>query len=103
MVAPERIVIEPKITRIAKDTVVVWWNRGGGEAKIQFTEGKQCEVATSSPTGFKLESQDCYVTSYIPPGSMSSLKFDKEGTYEFGITIKDKGTDKGKIIVAETD
>ena len=99
----ETVVIEPGTTRISQGAVVAWWNKGREEAKIKFTQGKECETATAGPTGFMLEAKDCYVASYIPSGGIASLKFDDVGTYEFEISIKDKGTAKGTVVVTAED
>ena len=101
--ASEQMVIEPGVTRISQGAVVAWWNKGREEAKIRFTSGKECETATAGPTGFMLEAKNCYVSSYIPSGGIASLKFDEVGTFEFEVSIKDKGNVKGTVIVTAKD
>jgi len=97
------LIVEPATTHVSEGAVVVWWNKGSEEVKIRFLDGKKCEVRSSSPTGFLLESDNCYQTSYMAPGTISSLKFDKKGTYEFEVEIKDMGTTKGKIVVSKKE
>ena len=101
--ASETVVLEPGTTRISQGAVVAWWNKGREEAKILFTSGKECETATAGPTGFMLEAKDCYVASYIPSGGIASLKFDEVGTFEFEVSIKDKGKAKGTVVVTSQD
>jgi len=101
--APHKIIIEPETAYIAPGAVVAWWNKGRTEAKVQFQEGKECAVESSAPTGFRLESQKCYTTSHMPPGGMSSLKFDEEGTYEFEVEVKGIGKKKGGIVVTKME
>jgi len=101
--AAKTVVIEPETTRISQGAVIAWWNKGREEAKILFTKGKECETATAGPTGFMLEPTNCYVASYIPSGGIASLKFDEVGTFEFEVSIKDKGAAKGSIVVTAED
>lgn len=97
------IVVEPATTYVSEGAVIVWWNKGRAEVKVRFLDGKQCEVKSSSPTGFVLESEDCYQTSYMAPGTISSLKFDEAGTYEFEVEIKGSGVKKGTIVVSKKE
>jgi len=97
------IIVEPATTNVFEEAVVVWWNKGGEGARIRFLDGKKCEVLSSSPTGFVLESENCYQTSYMAPGTISSLKFDEEGTYEFEVEFKDIGVKKGTVVVSKKE
>jgi len=97
------LIVEPVTTYVSEGAVVVWWNKGRDEVRVRFADGKKCEVRSSSPTGFLLESEDCYQTSYMAPGTISSLKFDEEETYEFEAEIKDLGVTKGKIVVSKKE
>lgn len=101
--APQEVIIEPETAYIAPGAVVAWWNKGRMDAKVQFLEGKECAVGSSAPTGFRLESQQCYTTSHMSPGGMSSLKFDEEGTYEFEVAFKGIGKKKGKVVVTKRE
>ena len=102
--ASHKLIIEPETAHIAPGAVVAWWNKDRGrEVKVQFLEGKECAVGSSAPTGFRLESQQCYTTSRMPPGGISSLKFDQEGTYEFEVAYKDVGKRKGKVVVRKRE
>ena len=68
---------------------------------LYFKEGKNCADVTSFPTAFSLNSQGCYVTSWIPLAGTSSLRFMQKGTYEYLIEAKGRlgGEIKGKIKV----
>ena len=76
--------IEPQTIVISKGACVVWvnWVRAQ-DITIKFSDGKTCKDVTESPTKFQLDEQGCYVTSWIPLGGTSSLRFNKEGTYEY--------------------
>jgi hypothetical protein len=97
------IIVEPAAVNVFEKAVVVWWNKGGEEVRVRFLDGKKCEIRSSSPTGFKLESESCYQTSYMAPGTISSLKFDEEGTYEFEVELKDIGVKNGTIVVSKKE
>jgi plastocyanin len=97
------IIVEPAATRVLEGAVVVWWNKGGEQARVRFLNGEKCELRSSSPTGFVLEGENCYQTTYMKPGAISSLKFDEEGTYEFEVEIKEVGIKKGAVIVSKQD
>jgi len=91
--------IEPKVVRIAKGTCVIWsnWVRTG-EVQIAFEEGKKCEDMTDSPVGFKMDAQNCYVTSFVSRGETSSLMFNEVGMFDY--TVKaGAGKEQGKILV----
>lgn len=97
------VIVEPETTYVSEEAVVVWWNKGREEVKVRFLDGRKCEVQSSSPTGFVMESEDCYQTSYMASGTISSLKFDEEGTYEFEVETTDAGVAKGKIVVSKKE
>jgi hypothetical protein len=96
-------VVEPITTRVLEGAVVVWWNKGGEEVRIRFVDGEKCRIRSSSPSGFVLESENCYQTSYMAPGTISSLKFDEEGTYEFEVEYKGREVQKGAVIVSKKE
>ena len=92
--------IEPKVTFIAKGSVVVWVNLVRAEqVKVNFREGKKCLDVTKAPTGFKLDAQQCYVTDFIRLGGTSSLKFVDRGTYKYEVTTEGGAKESGEIIV----
>jgi hypothetical protein len=102
--APYKVIIEPETAYVAPGAVVAWWNKDRRrEVKVQFLKGKECAVGSSAPTGFRLESQQCYTTSHMPGGGISSLKFDEEGTYEFEVEFNGIGKKEGKIVVMRRD
>ena len=94
--------LEPATVWVSKGDCVVWFNHVRDvEIKISFKEGKTCLDATSAPAGFKITEENCYVTSYIPMAGTSSLRFVKEGTYEFMVESKNGAQVNGKIIVGK--
>jgi hypothetical protein len=87
--------LEPQYLTISKDTVVIWnnWARAH-EVKVIFEEGKKCQDVTDAPTGFKLDFKSCYVTSWIPLGGTSSLRFTEKGVYKY--VVETSGSVKGR-------
>jgi hypothetical protein len=96
----DKILVEPGATFIAKGSCVIWsnWVRTD-EIKIVFEEGKKCEDMTEAPVGFKMDAANCYVTTWVPLGGTSSLKFNEAGTFEYAIEAKGGQKAGGKIIV----
>ncbi len=89
--------IEPKITRVEKNTTVIWLNESQVCVKISFLEGKTCkEVAVAAP-GWSM-SGTCYVTNQtVPPGGTISAVFKANGSYNYeveyiGKNHKENGT-----------
>ena len=99
-VSVDRIEIEPKTAWIAKGTCVIWnnWVRTN-EIKIIFEEGKKCEDMTDAPVGVKMDAANCYVTTWVPLGGTSSLRFNEEGTYKYTIEVKGGPKAAGKIVI----
>jgi plastocyanin len=92
--------LEPPNIVVSKGTCVIWFNKTQLEVKIIFEDGKKCQDVTDSPTGFTLDSSNCFVTTWLKYGSTSSLRFNEPGTYEYMVefsTMPDKS--KGKIVV----
>lgn len=104
------MIVDPPTMYISKDTVVVWINgvaiknRDSQEIQINFEDGKTCKDVSLSPDlkGFGLDNKGCYVTSFIPYASTSSLKFTEVGTYSYTVATQDgKHKKDGKIIVVQ--
>ncbi|MDX9789119.1 MAG: hypothetical protein RBT11_20255 [Desulfobacterales bacterium] len=104
------MILDPPFLIISKDTVVVWINgvaiknRDSQEIQVNFEDGKACKDVSLSPDlkGFGLDDKGCYVTSFIPYASTSSLKFTELGTFSYTVTTQDgKLKKEGKIIVVE--
>jgi hypothetical protein len=97
--------LAPPDLYITKNTVVIWMNGiEGKEVKVVFEDGKACKDVSFSPSqkGFGLDATTCYVTSFIPYASTSSLKFTDVGTFEYQVLTQDAKTGiKGKIIVRD--
>ena len=92
--------IEPGIIRISKGDCVIWINGMDlDEVQIVFEDGKKCEDLTHSPSGFNMNTDSCYVTTYLPVGATSSLVFREKGTYEYVVKVKDGAQAKASIIV----
>jgi hypothetical protein len=99
----DSIALDPSPLTIKKGDCVVWinWSRFP-DAILKFKEAQKCLEATSAPTGFKPEFiEGCYVTSMIPLGGTSSLRFIKPGTYGYLVqaTPVKKIQAKGEILV----
>ena len=85
---------------VNKGTCAIWTNFSGGKmVSIRFSEGKKCEANTDSPTLFRLDDKNCYVTGYIPEYGTSSLVFKERGIFEYVVDAKEMESVKGKIIV----
>lgn len=97
----DRVEIEPQTTWITKGSCVVWmnWIQSTKKVKVIFAEGKRCDDLTESPVGFKMEANNCYVTSWIPLGGTSSLLFKNEGTFDYVVEVEEGTRTQGKIIV----
>ena len=94
--------LEPGTSYINKGDCVVWFNRvHEGEITVSFKDGKTCLEVTKSPMGFKLDQQNCYVTSWISFGGTSSLRFMEKGTYKYSVRGKAGGgiPAEGQIVV----
>lgn len=102
MTAHGSIQIEPEILTVPIGTCVVWFNRSdANEIKVKFQEGKKCASVSDAPTGFNLDHAQCYVTSWIPIGGTSSLRFKEAGVFEYMIEeAKGEVGEKGKKIVS---
>jgi hypothetical protein len=102
----ESIRVEPETMQISKGSCVIWFNRAAAnEVKVVFEEGKKCAAVTDAAVGFGMDDYgQCFVTSWLPFGGTSSLRFKEAGTFEYAIEIgklEDKGkrVARGKIIV----
>ena len=101
----QRVRIEPETLSIRKGTCVIWnnwaWIEGKGEkiVLIKFREGKQCEMNTDAPTSYKLDAESCYVSSYVKYGGTSSLRFNKQGTFDYVVESLGMDGARGKIVV----
>jgi hypothetical protein len=92
--------IEPDTMLISKGGVVIWnnWARSS-DVKIIFQEGKVCQDVTSAPMGFTLDAKQCYVTTWIPFGGTSSLRFTEKGNYHYVVEAAGGAKSKGAIRV----
>lgn len=84
--------LEPPTLTISKGAVVVWLNFAKNTDCVQvvFEDGKKCADVTDAPTGFEMSS-NCYVTSWMPFGGTSSLRFKDSGTYSYTVEMKKDG------------
>ncbi len=87
--------LEPEILAVSPGSVVIWnnWARAY-EVKIIFEDGKVCDDVSDAETGFKMDSKNCYVTTWIKLGGTTSLRFNEKGTYKY--TVETPGGIKGK-------
>lgn len=94
--------IEPETAFVSQGDCVVWFNRlVKDEVMVIFKEGKKCLDVTKSPSGWALDAETCYVTSWVPFAGTSSLRFMEKGTYKY--VVKAKGMNdiraEGQIVV----
>lgn len=94
--------VEPQILTISKGTCVIWvnWSKEQ-EVSVKFEETMKCHDVTDSPMMFSLDSAQCYVTSWIPLGGTSSLRFNDPGELEYIVTNRDGSMTKGRIFVEQ--
>lgn len=87
--------LEPEILSVSPGSVVIWnnWARSY-EVKIIFEDGKVCDDVSDAETGFKMDSKNCYVTTWIKLGGTTSLRFNEKGIYKY--TVETPGGIKGK-------
>ena len=96
--------VKPREMKIAPGTCVVWVNWAEGpQISVVFQEGKVCHDVTRAPTGFSLNNQRCYVSSFLPQGGTSSLKFTKEGTFNYEVVFGGGRAVKCKLIVQKQE
>jgi hypothetical protein len=95
------IFIDPADAYVKKDTIVVWLSGVvDNEVKIEFADGKKCKSVIAHNEDFELDQERwCYVTSFVPFASTSSLQFTDHGVYEYTVYTKSGIKAKGKIIV----
>lgn len=96
--------LEPDIITVTPGSVVIWNNWAkASDVKVTFKEGKICQDVTEAPMGFSLDARQCYVTSWIPLGGTSSLRFTEAGTYEYVVETTGGVTTHGKIQVQQPE
>ena len=96
----EAPIIEPPILQIEKGTTVVWWNDAKAEIRIVFQDGKSCADVTEAPSQFSMDTKSCYVTTWLPFGSTSSLRFTESGVFEYSVEYSGrKKASKARIVV----
>lgn len=90
--------IDPDVLMVPKGSCVIWINWVRKEdVTVKFEEGKKCQDVTDAPTGFSMNTEGCYVTSWIPLGGTSSLTFKEAGTYEY-VAYTRLGYEAGGVI-----
>jgi hypothetical protein len=98
------ITIEPPTMTVSKGAVVMWlnWSRNSECVQVVFEDGKTCEDGSDAPSGFAMQANGCYVTSWITFGGTSSLRFTQPGTFTYTVEAKTGGEVRkatGKILV----
>ncbi len=95
--------LDPPALYVQSGSVVIWVNGVmNQEVKVVFKDGKACQDVAISPKfkGFQLDSKSCFVTTFLPYASTSSLQFTDVGTFEYEIVTDDgKMTTKGQVVV----
>lgn len=77
--------IEPKTASVERNTTVIWLNESQVEVKINFPEGKTCDLATLPAKNWGLKGT-CYITNdVIPPGGTSSIYFKRIGKFDYEV------------------
>lgn len=97
--------LNPPDLYVKKGAIVIWMNSiVDEEVQVIFRDGKSCKDVSFSPSekGFSLDARSCYVTSFIPYASTSSLQFTDTGSFDYAISnLSGKINGKGKIIVRD--
>lgn len=93
------IIIDPNSITISKGAVVAWVNWAEDEVQIVFEEGKKCEDVTEGHTKFKLDADNCFVTSYVRLGETSSLRFNVAGDFKYEVRTAGGDKVKGEIVI----
>ena len=97
--ASKQLYVEPDTLWIKVGTVVVWVNQGPTEElKVVFEDGTRCQDVTDAGSSFAM-SDTCYVTSWVPIGGTSSLKFDEAGDFDYVVESATGTKSKGEITV----
>ncbi len=95
--------LDPPALYVQSGSVVIWVNGVmNQEIKVVFKDGKACQDVSISPSfkGFQLDSKSCFVTTFMPYASTSSLQFTDVGTFEYDIVTEDgKMSTKGQVVV----
>ncbi|MFO7962359.1 MAG: hypothetical protein R6U50_00410 [Desulfobacterales bacterium] len=97
------IFIDPETAYIKKDTIVVWLSGvKKQDVKIEFADGKHCKSVTAYNVDFDLDKERwCFVTSWVPFASTSSLQFTDAGRYEYKVVSKDGEVSATGTLVVE--
>ena len=94
--------LEPEYVTVTKGTCVIWTNWSTGqEVAIEFEDGKTCKDVTDAAMGFTLNERACYVTTYLALGQTSSLRFMKQGSYNYSVLTRRGQKLQGQIRVSE--
>lgn len=95
------IFVDPAEAIIKKNTIVIWLSGVvDNEIKIEFADGKKCKSVTAHNEDFEIDQERwCYVTSYVPFASTTSLQFTDTGVYKYTVYTKSGIKAKGQIIV----
>ena len=93
--------LDPVDLKVEKNTVVIWLNSvQGKDIQVIFMDGKTCKDVSANQKEFSLNSENCYVTTFMRYGKTSSLQFVESGTYKYYVATE-RGDIKatGSIIV----
>ncbi len=99
--SPHGIRIVPEALTVSKGEVVTWFNWARNVESINVVLEEKCEDLADVEKGFN-KAGPCYFTGWMTLGETSSLKFNKEGVYEYIVEVKtqdDVITHRGKVIV----
>jgi len=95
----KEVYIEPDTLWITEGTIVVWVNQGPAEeVKVVFEDGTNCQKLTDAGTAYSLK-DGCYVTTWIPLGGTTSLRFNESGDLIYTVESTSGIKGKAKIIV----
>ena len=88
MATHQSIRLEPETILVSKGDCVIWFNRAAAqEVKVVFEDGKKCSSVSEAATGFSLDHENCFVTTWLPFGATSSLRFVQAGRYDYVIEV----------------
>ena len=93
--------LDPVDLKVGKNTVVIWLNSvQGKDIQVIFMDGKTCKDVSANQKEFSLNSENCYVTTFMRYGKTSSLQFVEPGTYKYYVATETGDIKaKGSIIV----
>ena len=92
--------IQPEILSIDEGDVVIWQNWAKGrEVRVIFEEEKVCFDDAETAAIYQIEAKNCFVSSSIPAGGKSNLRFKQGGRYKYTVETDAGIWARGEILV----